>query len=231
MKSSSTSSSRSPMGIAELVSPRALSVKAACHHWFVIGQSANRVLPTIWPHSSNVWLVCDPRPTSSRGQGPWIGSWKSSLRRVIAPVNVRPRAPVSTTVRRPSSGICPAAIEQGRHPARVVDVDLGEPTVLHAEAARPVEDDGGARGVDELPAVGRILRDDRKAAVPEVRDGLERYAGIERSGQGERAGGPVGDRREQGAEVVGWRIEGVRSAHLLLLAIHRYLVQGGDRRR
>ena len=46
MKSKSIDSRRSPYGIGDVVRPRAVTYSVTFHHWFILGASASRILPT-----------------------------------------------------------------------------------------------------------------------------------------------------------------------------------------
>src|SRR5216684_6919996 len=67
MKSNSSSSARSPAGIARVVNPRAVPCRATCHQWFCIGANASCVLPTIWVHRCSVSMVSRHVPGGSSG--------------------------------------------------------------------------------------------------------------------------------------------------------------------
>jgi hypothetical protein len=53
-KSKSTWKTLRPRGMVDVVSPRAVTVKATCHHPLRKGRSASFTLPTIWVH---MWRV------------------------------------------------------------------------------------------------------------------------------------------------------------------------------
>ena len=69
MKSKSTWNTRRPLGIVEVVIPRALVYSGTCHQWLSGGASAIRTLPTIWTHRWRVSIVGPQSCQGSSGQG------------------------------------------------------------------------------------------------------------------------------------------------------------------
>ena len=115
MKSKSIWKARSPCGISDVVSPRAVTYSGTFHQWFIIGVDAMRTLPTICVHSCSVSRVAPHSATGSAGHAADPLTSRSprpapGLRQVVhgsmLPCSGRGAAPSAGAI-RPRRGLAP----------------------------------------------------------------------------------------------------------------------------
>src|SRR4051812_25861130 len=79
-KSNSASNAPLAYGIAEVVSPRGLTYRVACHQWLTSGAWAIRTLPMIWVHMCTVSRVSGQSDSVSRGHPADRRTWSAVTR-------------------------------------------------------------------------------------------------------------------------------------------------------